>query len=348
MPTLMRRLWIVLVAAVVASAAGAGASGCKAPTQISIDVRTNGDCTNAAAWRGLSVYIGKPGLDVETKAPTLTTSSCSAGGEIGTLFITPSGAKDDEVGIRVVAGLDKGPEECAAAGYAGCIVARRDVRFSQSSTVDVIIDLTLQCTGIACDSTRTCVNGTCTDARESNVEDVTTNADAAPPLASEGGASSDGGALLDAALGPGVISFDEFEDGFCGKWSGMSALLTNVAGGANGTGHACQACFTDPSGAMTLGIDASQYSFETFQVDGFMRAGTSATGWGAYVSLADDAGMTTATMTNGGPASSSWQQFQIIVSAPGPVKSGGVFLSAQMMMPVGTCMQFDEIKVTGH
>ncbi len=167
----------------IVSACGVGvlialaAAACKSPTQILLDVRTNADCTSALAWRGVVVYVGAPGVDVETRAPTLSTGACNAGGEIGTLVVTPSGAHDGEVGLRVVAGLTTNPEDCAAKGYAGCIVSRRAVRFRPGQTVNVAVGLTVDCTGVACNSSRTCVNGVCVDAREDNVDIAATNPD---------------------------------------------------------------------------------------------------------------------------------------------------------------------------
>ncbi len=136
-------------------------------------MRTNADC---AKWKGVAVYVGAPGADVESKAPTLTTTTCEGGGQVGTLTIVPTASKGDEVGIRVVAGLTRNPEDCRANAYAGCIVARRAIRFEPHHSVNVVVDLTTECMGQGCDSSHTCVNGSCLDNRAS----VESDPDAAP------------------------------------------------------------------------------------------------------------------------------------------------------------------------
>ena len=134
---------------------------CAAPTEIRLRVRTNMPCTDATKWRGVAIYAGAPGAGLEGKAPTLITQECDAAGLVGTLVIVPSGSKDEEVGVRVVGGITHEPDECAAYDYAGCIVARRQVRFNRHETLDLDIALTSECVGFGCDATRTCVAGQC-------------------------------------------------------------------------------------------------------------------------------------------------------------------------------------------
>jgi hypothetical protein len=86
---------------------------------------------------------------------------CEGEGQIGTLVVVPSGAKDDLVGVRVVAGIDQTPEECLAKGYEGCIVARRALRFTPHSDLALEVELSSRCKGIACDPRSTCFPGGC-------------------------------------------------------------------------------------------------------------------------------------------------------------------------------------------
>jgi hypothetical protein len=157
-----------------------GATGpiaaCLGPTEIVLDVRTDVACSSPSSWRGVAVSVGQPGPDVESRSPVLTTTTCSGTGEIGTLAVVPTGAKDAQVGIRVVAGITRNPEECAAQRYDGCIVARRTVAYLPHQSQRVLVDLTSDCIGNACDVNHTCVNGSCTDT-------VT----AKPPVAPDGG-----------------------------------------------------------------------------------------------------------------------------------------------------------------
>jgi hypothetical protein len=170
----MRLHAFVLLALLPAVASGIAA--CLGPTQVLLDVRTNVDCTNPASWRGIAISVGQPGVDVESRAPVLTTTSCGASGEIGTLAVVPTGPKDAQVGIRVVAGITRNPEDCAAHGYDGCIVARRTIAYLQHQSQQLLVEMTSDCIGNACDLNHTCVNGSCTDP-------VT----AAPPVSPDGG-----------------------------------------------------------------------------------------------------------------------------------------------------------------
>ena len=138
---------------------------CREPTEIRLHVSTNVPCTDPDKWKGVAVYVGSPGVGVETKAPALTTTSCDVNGQVGTLVVVPSAAKDAEVGVKVVAGLAVPPEECAAHNYQGCIVARRSVRFTEHDSVDLDIPLTSECVNVSCDDKHTCVDGSCTDAQ---------------------------------------------------------------------------------------------------------------------------------------------------------------------------------------
>jgi len=160
--TILRR---TCIAPLVVAATLTSLLACKNPTEILLDVRTDVACGAGASWKGVAIYVGQPGDDLETKQPTLVTRSCDpSSGEIGTLVITPSGGKDDLVGIKVVAGITRNPEDCAAAHYDGCIVERRSVRYSPSSTLNVVVDLPKVCTGVGCEGGRTCVAGACIDA----------------------------------------------------------------------------------------------------------------------------------------------------------------------------------------
>ncbi len=120
-------------------------------------------CAGDPEWKGIAVYVGGVDSNLENKAPALTSTSCDRNGQIGSLVIVPSGSKDDEIGLRVVAGIGQNPEDCATHQYNGCIVARRSLRFSPHSTIDIDITLTGDCRGVGCDTAHTCVDGTCTE-----------------------------------------------------------------------------------------------------------------------------------------------------------------------------------------
>jgi hypothetical protein len=117
----------------------------------------------AATWKGIAISVGQPGVDVETRAPVLTTTACTGSGEVGSLVVVPTAGDDAEVGVKVVAGITRPPEECAASGYDGCIVSRRTLTYLAHQSQHVLIDLQRECIGNACDLNHTCVNGACSD-----------------------------------------------------------------------------------------------------------------------------------------------------------------------------------------
>jgi len=153
-------------------ASGLALSSCLAPTEIRLHVHTNLPCTDPSAWHGVAVYVGEPGTSLEDKAPALTSAACDESGQIGSLVLVPSGSKDEEIGLRVVAGVNSNPEECVANHYSGCVVARRTVRFNRHSTLDLDVDLTEDCVGLGCDALHTCQTGSCTDTRVVDVPSV--------------------------------------------------------------------------------------------------------------------------------------------------------------------------------
>jgi hypothetical protein len=134
---------------------------CREATEVKLTVRTNLPCGDGKDWKGVAVYVGKPGDDVETTSPTLVTERCDESGSVGSLVIVPSGAKDEAVGLRIVAGLSRNPEDCAKADYAGCVVARRLVRFSPHESLQLDVSLTIDCLSQGCSVDSTCSTGKC-------------------------------------------------------------------------------------------------------------------------------------------------------------------------------------------
>lgn len=149
--------WVALGGLLVASA-----TSCRTATEITLTIRTNVPCAEVEGWRGVAVYVGKAGAESQEQAPTLVTTRCEREGEIGSLVVVPSGAKDELVGVRVVAGISRRPEECLANGYeGGCIVSRRAIRFTPHTDLALDVDLLRNCLDIGCDPQNTCVAGSC-------------------------------------------------------------------------------------------------------------------------------------------------------------------------------------------
>jgi hypothetical protein len=136
-------------------------ASCRSPTQIVLRVHTNVPCTADNPWQGVAVYVGKPGRDVEETSATLVTTTCDDSGSVGSLVVVPSGDNDDVVGLRVVAGVKRNPEQCEEAAYNGCIVARRSVRFTPHDTLELEVELAQDCVSVGCDPERTCIEGGC-------------------------------------------------------------------------------------------------------------------------------------------------------------------------------------------
>jgi hypothetical protein len=135
---------------------------CRDATQVVLNVHTDLPCTGEA-WQGVAIYVGEPGDDVEHTSPTLVSKSCDEGGAVGSLVVTPSGAKDGELGLRVVAGVSANPEDCEERGYDGCIVARRALRFTPHESLQLDVELTADCVSVGCDAQHSCVEHRCVD-----------------------------------------------------------------------------------------------------------------------------------------------------------------------------------------
>jgi hypothetical protein len=157
---------------------GGLAASCREPTEITLQVRTNLPCASDEKWKGAAVYLGEPGADVERASPTLVATACDSDGRIGSLVVVPSDSKSELLGVRVVAGITRKPEDCADADYQGCVVARRALRFTPHTPLELEIELTADCVSVGCDPTHTCFSGACVDTQE--VESQPTSAEPVP------------------------------------------------------------------------------------------------------------------------------------------------------------------------
>src|SRR5438552_2367436 len=129
----------------VLGAVGAFAS-CRSPTDITFQVSTDLPCADLGST---AITVGPPGA-LEDLDPTTSTKQCADDGTIGTLVVLQSGADDERVAIRIVSGYQKLAESCASTGYAGCIVARRTLRFVPHGELKVLVTMDRECLGIPC------------------------------------------------------------------------------------------------------------------------------------------------------------------------------------------------------
>lgn len=160
----MRRARLGTIIGVLGAGAflATGLADCADATQIEIDVRTDG-CKSV---RNTGIAVTTPDRIDEADLTIFTprTSGCEAKPEdrIGTLVIYPSGAKDAEVGIRIVTGVARNAQDCAKGPYAGCIVARRVVRFVPGTSQKVIVIMSRACEGKDCGRNAECTeSGQC-------------------------------------------------------------------------------------------------------------------------------------------------------------------------------------------
>ena len=154
----------------ITSLAGAGLlafglADCAEPTQIVVEVYSDAcEGTGTSPEREIhqvGIAVGKPG-DIDNKPPSSLRDRCEKPPGVGTLTITPSGDKDEEIAIKVVGGVTRAADGCGPApGYEGCIVHRRVTRFVPNTTQRAIVRLSLKCLNITCEPAFTCDNGEC-------------------------------------------------------------------------------------------------------------------------------------------------------------------------------------------
>ena len=134
----------------------AGLGACRSPTQVSLEVSTDVPCDR---FKGLTITVGHRG-EVEDKGAVVVSdlALCHAGvSRLGSLVVTPSGSKDEEVTIKVVVGVDTTAIECKKPDYKGCIVARRALRFVPHEPLDLPVSMAFSCVDHPCDPDTTCV-----------------------------------------------------------------------------------------------------------------------------------------------------------------------------------------------
>jgi formylglycine-generating enzyme required for sulfatase activity len=188
----MRSVWVALGALAI----GAAFFDCRAATEIRVEITTDA-CTEV---RGTAIVVGHAS-DVDQRGPAATTNGCtrSRGGDgsvgrIGSLVIVPSGAEDEEVGIKIATGLGKTWQECMGGGE-GCIVAKRTIRFSPNTKLDLPIVMSRSCAGVKCADGQTCDDGKCKSAQCGGPDGVSCTTP--PPVEDDGGATE--GGPVDAA-----------------------------------------------------------------------------------------------------------------------------------------------------
>ena len=192
-------------AGMVVVACGTAAGACLAPTQVTLHLTTNVPCESRLQTQ---VFVRTSPL-TELDPPVAETDRCEPSEpRVGTLVVTPGGARDSSFGVEVVAGVGVPAASCRAAGYARCIVARRRVGFREHVRADLPIQLDDRCIGVPCGADQTCDVGRCVPVDECGESGCPGERVDAGPVATDAGDAGDAGgdATIDDA-GP-VLSPD--------------------------------------------------------------------------------------------------------------------------------------------
>lgn len=138
-------------------------ASCASPTTITLDVRADSDLCDRRLRIGV---VATSASDIERSAdhPLQVFDEGCYGGRVGTLVISPrddsAAARNERVGIRIVAGLDgKSATACDDPdGVVGpsCIIVRREVTFVEGSNVPVTVTLEGACARVTCPSGYEC------------------------------------------------------------------------------------------------------------------------------------------------------------------------------------------------
>ena len=157
------RLMTLALAATLATALDA--VGCRTPTAMTVHVVTDVPCEKQ---RGVVVAAASPD-EYEQLPPVGRAQQCVALGnglfDMGTIVLVPPHDGDDRVGIRAVLGVSRDVESCSTADqYAGCVVARRILRYLPHTELTIDLLLGQDCVDVPCDAATTCVKHGCVGA----------------------------------------------------------------------------------------------------------------------------------------------------------------------------------------
>ncbi len=148
-------------------AAAIAIASCASPTEIHVTVFTDVACSTGAQ---ASIVGGTSLADLANKAPAGASTQCVAAADgtnaLGDVVVQPSGDKSAEVAFEFMIRPDGAPADSCTdpANVASCIVARREIHFSQHNEINMRVDLRVSCLGVVCGGTDTCVDGQCESA----------------------------------------------------------------------------------------------------------------------------------------------------------------------------------------
>ncbi len=165
----------------LAVAAGLGAASCQSPTQMRMVLRTDLPCgtptgTAPYAVNDLSIFVASNDASlrerIQAGTPSAYLSACTpgAGGELGTLYLTPDGT--DQGMVAVMAGLvhataagtmRQSAQACTSASQENCLLSIRRFRYSahQTGVVPVLLEASCVNHRPECAPGQTCRAGAC-------------------------------------------------------------------------------------------------------------------------------------------------------------------------------------------
>lgn len=164
----MRRARLFLAAPLTLAAlalALASSPGCQDATQVTLEISLSGraSCTET---NGTAITVGGAPLSAEQRVTdeyvTATTTACDVGTrQVGTLVLTPG--ENGRASLVVVVSYDKtaSPSSCKPPLFKGCIVARRQVAFTDHRNLHLPVTIDPDCKDVPCDAFSTCRTGKC-------------------------------------------------------------------------------------------------------------------------------------------------------------------------------------------
>jgi hypothetical protein len=160
----VRRRAVQTATVATALTAWAAMASCRAPTEVTLVITTDLPCSGI---NETSITVGAA-ADIEMRDPVAVTSACQSSGAgestIGSFVVIPDASGDSAAfAIRVVSAVGKlNAADCSDAdGYAGCIVARRELSFVPHTPLTLPIEMRADCIGVGCTSGETCVQMVC-------------------------------------------------------------------------------------------------------------------------------------------------------------------------------------------
>ncbi|MDC0743327.1 hypothetical protein [Polyangium mundeleinium] len=227
----MRRRPILAALSVLVAAAFAG---CLEPTQITLEIVTDLDCSRIDST---AIVVSNEAQAADTiRDPGAVASECN-GGRIGALVLLPKSAKNESIAIKVVTGVGLTAEDCLndpaqmPAPGRGCIVARRRLSFIPSTPLELPVRMRGDCIGEVCDPESTCVaKGLCVDSLVN--EQACKGEDTEETCQPTGGAGPGGS----GGMGPGSGGSGGGSGGNGGGVGGNGGGVGGNGGGVGGNG----------------------------------------------------------------------------------------------------------------